>query len=75
MALACWCADRCFHGRNPFGDGAESRKLWRQWVWTADAKAVPMRDGVVGAKTSTPWELIDEKGGEHQLAGEGAAKL
>lgn len=55
---------RMLHGRTPFGDGAEHRQLWRQWVWTTDAKNVPLHNGQVGAVTSTPWtkELNDEEG-------------
>jgi alpha-ketoglutarate-dependent taurine dioxygenase len=60
---------RCFHGRTPFGKGAEGRQLWRQWVWTTDAKAVPVHDGEAGANTSNPWTITPEDAEEH------AAKL
>ena len=55
---------RMLHGRTPFGEGAENRQLWRQWVWTTDAKNVPVHNGEVGAVTSTPFrkELNDEEG-------------
>ena len=72
--VVCATADRCLHGRTPFGEGAESRQLWRQWVWTNEAKAIPVHDGVVGAVTSTPWEMINEEGGEAELK-EQQAKL
>lgn len=55
---------RMLHGRTAFGDGAENRQLWRQWVWTTDAKNVPVHNGQVGAVTSTPWtkDLNDKEG-------------
>ena len=55
---------RMFHGRTAYGKGAEHRQLWRQWVWTTDAKNVPLHNGRVGAVTSTPYvkELNDEEG-------------